>query len=60
MQFVMYCAYRGKLETAFLAAELASAAAADTRTQEAATGTDDFVSPFGSPNTQGTASKLIS
>ena len=31
MQFAVYCAYRGRLETAFLAAELASAAAADTR-----------------------------
>ena len=33
MQFATYCAYRGRLETAFLAAELASAAAADTRPQ---------------------------
>jgi len=31
MQFMTYCAYRGRLETAFLAAELASAAAAETR-----------------------------
>lgn len=33
LQFVTYCAYRGRVETAFLAAELASAAAADTRVQ---------------------------
>ena len=33
LQFATYCAYRGRLETAFLAAELASAAAADTRPQ---------------------------
>lgn len=31
VQFAAYCAYRGRLESAFLAAELASAAAAETR-----------------------------
>ncbi len=55
MQFVVYCAYRGKLETAFLAAELSSAAAADTRRQEASRASEDFASPFGSPTTQGAA-----
>ena len=33
MQFITYCAYRGRLESAFLAAELASATAAETRPQ---------------------------
>ena len=33
VQFMTYCAYRGRLETAFLAAELASATAAETRPQ---------------------------
>ena len=59
MQFVMYCAYRGKLETAFLAAELASAAAADTRKQEMPRTLEDFASPFGSPSTQGGNPKIL-
>lgn len=48
VQFAVYCAYRGRLETAFLAAELASAAAADTR-QPQSSGLIEEESPHTAP-----------